>query len=306
LDKGYISSLEFADKKKEFLRLERERLRNYGDIFDIEAENWRRSQQQDADIDEYRRLASSGKIVNKDGEPVSGQMRVEIARDAERIMADLMHNRAVKPNTIQRLFGRVDGRLEKAEKIKREVAETPEYRALDFLEPGYVAGTPEYMLAMANAVREEQAKIDQWRADFIPSSRFGETVAKLKVGAADAHRIAGTAGEMSLASVDGRIAKYHREADAIVAAFEAAAKAPNPKKLKNTNHYRLLKQAKCIVPDGFGGEKYTISTKQSLSNLQADLKLPGSHWLNSVSGKNAMTAVASVAVPHRTHFSDRN
>ncbi|MCK5442216.1 MAG: hypothetical protein KAJ23_10020 [Maribacter sp.] len=288
--RGFDGERELAKKKAEFLHWEKEEFKSFGDNHAIEAENWLRSQKLEADIDEYRRLASNGKIVNAKGNPITEKLRIEIAKEAELTMADMMKDRAVKSNVLQRLTGRVDGRLTQSENINSDIVGTPEYNALDFLDPGYTTTKPEYMLALAHAIRKEEEKIDKWRTDFIPEY-------KMSVGAADAHRIAGVAGEMSLASVDARIAKYHKEANAFAEALTAMAKTPNPEDLKETEHYMLLKNEHYIVPDGLGGEKYVFPPIGSISNLQNDLNLPGSHWINSISGKNMATALASVAVP---------
>ena len=268
-----------------------------------EAETFVRQQVRDSAIDEYRRLARGGVLKNHTtGRPETGTVRRHMAEDAERALAAELDRKALKSSRydILRFLAKKDDRIAKSKEITQNIAETPEYKALDYLSPSLGNNNAEYYRALALAVRHQEAGVDKWRTDFVPKSKFS-------TGAGDAHRIAGTAGEMSLDRVDKRIARYHREADAVVKAFEAAAdlesKAARGKiaradpALLNPAQRQLLKAHGYITGTG-KNQRFTIPTgRQNLSGLKKDLNLPGSHLLNMISGRKVSEMVISTAVP---------
>lgn len=273
------------------------------DSTEREAEMFVRQQVRDSAVDEYRRLARGGVILNRDTRrPETGTVRLHMAEDAERALAAGFDKKALRSSRydILRFMATKDDRIAKAKEIKQNIADTPEYKALDFLSPSLGKNNAEYYRSLALAVRHQETGVDKWRTDFVPKSKFS-------AGAADAHRIAGTAGDMSLDKVDRRISRYHREADAVVKAFEAAAdiesKAARGKiaradpSLLSPAHRRLLTAHGYIVGKG-NKQRFTIPTgRQNLSGLKKDLNLPGSHLLNMISGESVSKMVVSTAVP---------
>lgn len=268
-----------------------------------EAETFVRREVRDSAVDEYRRLARGGMLLNnKTRRPEEGTARRHMAEDAERALAAGFDKKALRSSRydILRFMAKKDDRLAKAKEIKQAIAETPEYKALDYLSPSLGKNNAEYYRALALSVRQQEVGVDKWRTDFVPKSKFS-------AGAAAGHRIAGTAGDMSLDKVDKRISRYHREANAVVKAFEAAAdlesKAARGKiaradpALLSEAQRRLLTAHGYITGKG-RQQRFTVPTgQQNLSGLKKDLNLPGSHLLDMISAKSVTQMVVSTAVP---------
>lgn len=268
-----------------------------------EAESFVRQEVRDSAIDEYRRLARGGVLINEQtGRPESGTVRQHMAEDAERALAAELNRKALRSSRydILRFLATKDDRIAKSKEITQSIAETPEYQALDYLSPGLGNNNAEYYRSLALTVRHQEEGVDKWRTDFVPGSKFS-------TGAATAHRIAGTAGEMSLDQVDRRISRYHREADSVVTAFEAAAAIESkaargqiaradPALLSDAQ--RQLLKAHGYITGQAGQERFTIPTgRQNLSGLKKDINLPGAHLLDMISAKSVTEMVVSTAVP---------
>lgn len=262
------------------------------DPHEKEAREWVATFERDQAINEYSKLARSGVMIDADtGRQITGVERLELAERSERVLVDKLNDRALKPNRydILRYFATVDSRGTEATRIEHNIEESPEYRALDYLDIGSESSMPDFFRAMSVSVRKQQAGVNEWRTEFVPDNKF-------ETGAGTAHIIAGNAGEMSLDAVDRRIGRYHREADAAVDAFSAAAATPDPADL-SPEHHRLLKAYGYITGEP-GDERYEVPTGgPSLSGLKQELNLPGAQLLDVISGKNISIIVASAAMP---------
>lgn len=259
-----------------------------------EAEDWLRGHGRDAHIDEYRRLARSGLIRDPNVDVVlTGTVREEVARDAERALADQLRSKSLQPNRydILRWFVSKDPRKSAEEELRAEIGATPEYRALDLLSPGTTDASPDYFRGLALAVREQQNEISKWRTDLIPGS-------KITTGAGTAHIIGDNAGEMSLTQVDARIGRYQKDADAVVAALEAAAASKGDTSGLDPEHRRLLRNYGYLRQDAAGNERLAVPTgARQLAGLTGDLNLPGARLLDMVSAANAYKLLASTVLP---------
>lgn len=268
-----------------------------------EAESFVRREVRDNAVEEYRRLARGGLLLNHTTQrPEEGTTRRHMAEDAERALAAGFDKKALRSSRydILRFLATKDDRIAKGKEITQAIADTPEYKALDYLSPSLGKNNAEYYRALALSIRQQEIGVDKWRTDFVPKSKFS-------AGAAAAHRIAGTAGVMSLDKVDRRISRYHREANAVVKAFGAAAdlesKAARGKipradpALLSDAHRRLLIAHGYITGKG-RQQRFTVPTgRQNLSGLKKDLNLPGSHLLDMISAKSISQMVVSTAVP---------
>lgn len=254
-----------------------------------EAAMWILGERQKADIEEYRRLARNGLMVDPSSrEPIEGALRSQMAEDAERALADHLRRRVSQPGFMDWYH---DSRSDDAAAVQREVESAPEYQALDWLTPSRTTNMPEYFRAAALATRRSAQGVDEWRDGFIPDSKFS-------AGAGRAHYIAGSewTGDQSLAAVDRRIDAYKGQVDRVVAAFDAAA-ATTPEGL-SPEHRQLLTDMGFI--DGSDPRRLRYQVPQGvgrIEGLKSNLNLPGAHWLDAISAKNATQAVVAAAVP---------
>lgn len=278
-----------------------------------DAEHWLRQREREADIAEYVRLARGGVFVDPaTGQPIEGTERQRIARNAERQLVEALTRANLSEGVLATLMGFADTRVAVAGEREADIAASDEYRALDFINPNIDGPeTPEIFRALALAVRREQDRINAWRAARIPEGGEGGVtgwlyenfVAKQKVGLGRASEIGGwgLTGD-SLEQIDRRIAIFQRDADAVVDAFGAAATTPNPKDLLHTPegraHHRLLDRYGYIARDADGNETYRIPNDARVSQRAGrDLRLPGSSWLDIISGANVMKLVLLAAAP---------
>ena len=278
-----------------------------------DAEYWLRQREREADVAEYVRLARGGVFVDPaTGAAITGTERQRIARNAEQQLVEALRRANLNEGVLATLMGFADTRGAVAAEREADIAASDEYRALDFITPSMQgAQAPEIFRALGLAVRREQDRINAWRAARIPEGGEGGVtgwlyenfVAKQKVGLGRASEI-GDWGltRDSLEQIDRRIARFQRDADAVVAAFGAAAQTPDPRDLLKTpegqRHHRLLEQHGYITRAADGAESYRIPTDARVSaRLGRNLDLPGSTWLDIISGANVMKLVVLAAAP---------
>ena len=273
-----------------------------------QAEYWLRQREREADVAEYVRLARGGVMVDPaTGAVIEGTERQRLARNAEQQLVDALRRANLNEGVLATLMGFADTRGAVAGERAADIAASDEYRALDFIMPSLGgAQAQEIFRALAVAVRQEQDRINSWRVARIPEGGQGGVsgwlyenfVAKQKVGLGRASEIGGWGlTRDSLEEIDRRIAIFQRDADAVVAAFAAAAQTPNPKDLPRAQH-RLLEQYGYIARDAEGNETYKIPTDARVSQrIGRNLNLPGASWLDIISGANVMKLVVLAAAP---------
>lgn len=286
-----------------------------------DAEHWLRQREREADVAEYVRLARGARIVDPGtGKPIEGTERQRIARNAETQLVEALRRSNLDEGVLARLMGFADTRGVLAGDREADIAASDEYRALDYITPSLDgAKAQEVFRALGLAVRREQDRINGWRAARVPEGGEGGVsgwlyenfVAKQKVGLGRASEIGGWGlTKDSLDEIDRRIAIFQRDADAVVAAFDAASRTPDPKDLlkphptdpaitaANRRHHRLLERYGYITRNSDGSQTYRIPTDARVSaRLGRDLNLPGSSWLDIISGANVMKLVVLAAAP---------
>jgi hypothetical protein len=277
------------------------------------AEHWLRLRQREADVSEYVRLARGGIVLDPEtGAVIQGTERQRIARNAEQQLVEALKRANLNEGVLANLMGFADTRGNLAAERDADIKASDEYRALDFIRSSLEgAGAQEVLRALALAVRHEQTRINDWRAKRIPEGGEGgitgwlyeNFVAKQKVGLGRASEI-GDWGltKDSLEEIDRRIAIFQRDADAVVEAFSAAARTPNPRDLLQTEtgrrHHRLLERYGYIAKGKDGAQRYEIPTDARVSaRLARDLRLPGGSWLDIISGANVIKLVLLAAAP---------
>ncbi|UCD76115.1 MAG: hypothetical protein JSV91_04170, partial [Phycisphaerales bacterium] len=282
------------------------------DPYDHEAMLWRRRLQRSADIDEYVRLARGGLIVDRETrEPIAGIERQRIARNSEEYLEQRLRNKAVPKSTLRAIIGLQDSRHQEADRIRSRLDASYEYAALDYITPGKDPPMSEVFLAMAGAVRHHQDEIHVLRNKMIPDAGALEGkldpdnplyhwYAKWRTGLATASRIGDwglTDDKDSLTAVDARIANFRRESDAAADAFAVAARASGPSDL-SPRQKALLRSYGWIRRNRDGTETFVLPTSDArLSAIRERVDLPGAHWLDVVSAKNATRLLLSVYGP---------
>lgn len=282
------------------------------DPHDHEAMLWRRKLRRSADIDEYVRLARGGLVVDPEtGQPVTGIERRRIARNSEEYLEQRLRDKAVPKSTLRAIIGQQDSRHDEADKIRSRLDASYEYAALDYITPGKDPSMTEVFRGMAGAVRHHQDKIHELRNKMItdggalegkldPDNPLYHWYAKWRTGLGTASRIGDwglTDDKESLEAVDARIATFQRRSDAAVEAFNAASREPDPSKL-STQHQDLLKSYGWIRANEDGTATYTLPSSDSrLAAMRERVNIPGAHWLDVVSAKNATRLLVSIYGP---------
>ena len=278
-----------------------------------DAEYWLRQREREADVAEYVRLARGGIFVDPStGQPIEGTERQRIGRNAETQLAEALRRADLDEGVLANLMGFADTRVVVAGEREADIAASDEYRALDFITPSLEgAKAQEIFRALGLSVRREQDRINAWRAARVPEGGEGGVdgwlyenfVAKQTVGLGRASEI-GDWGltKDSLEQIDRRIAFFQRDADAVVAAFDAASRVSDPKDLLKTvegsRQHRLLERYGYIARGSDGSQSFRIPTDARVSGrLARDLNLPGSSWLDIISGANLMKLVVLAAAP---------
>ncbi len=269
-----------------------------------EVDQWLKRLERDLDIEEFMRVADRGLILDQQtNEPIRGQLRDRVAKNAKLELVELLRKNGVEPSLIRSVFGWADSRLDLAQQIEQEVKRDDRYRALDFIAPSTTdADMSTVFLAMANVVRRDVQEVLDWRAKLIPEgggkgipgSLYEWFVAKQKVGLGLAISI----GSGELADTDGRIATLEREANVVVTAFRAAAKFTPKELAEEFPDYHKLLETFGFIGKAKAGEYYRLPDNvAATARLRKDLKLPGASVLDVISGQNAIKAVLLVAAP---------
>jgi hypothetical protein len=267
-----------------------------------EVDQWLKQIERELDVQEFMRLAESGLIVDPTtGQPITGQQRDRVAKNAKLQLIEELRRRGVEPSFLRTIMGWGDSRLDLAQQIESEVRDSDVYRMLDFLNPGMTdADMSKVFTAMANVVQRDVQEVLDWRARLIPEGGGGGVsgtayewfVAKQKVGLGMAIKM--YSGEID--NADARIQKLVSESDAVVKAFQAAANTPNPKDLPADQH-KLLETFGYIARQKDGSEVYQLPKGDVTNRLQEGLNLPGASALDAISGANAIKLVIMVALP---------
>lgn len=286
------------------------------------AERWMKNLERRHDLEEYRRLADAGRFLDpSSGKEITGTDRTAVSRNAKEVLVEYLRKNAADKSYLGILTGTQDSRHDLADSIQHEIESTPEYKALDFITPGKDPNMPEVFSALAHAARLEEQKVHKWRTDFVEGGKFS-------TGAYKAHQLShykppseahgktlkekpgsdasgslfdfNWTGKNSLTNVDRRIESFSRDTDAVVDCFNAAAKNPDPRMLSE-KHHLLLQSYGYIRRNPDGTETYQIpkpgDQHRRLASLGNKLSLPGSHWLNAISGRNITKTVISTVVP---------
>lgn len=277
-------------------------------------EEFLRRSQTELEVAEYRRLARSGTFLSEqNGQPVSGQSRLAMARDAEQVLVNRLNAKALRPSRYDILAFTLskDERAIRAETLAKEIKETPEYVALDMLSPADFGNQGMRYLAVASALRQQQQGVADWRAKFVKGTDTGIAAvdgftSMLQTGAADYSRIWDNAGDMSLSKVDARISRYNAHVDQLIPAITEAGKlqlearrAGKPLDLSKLSARSRELLIKAQMLQGKPGQQRLVLNDKTrvFGGLNEGLNLPGDHFLNSVSGLNMLEMAATTYIP---------
>lgn len=284
-------------------------------------DRWFQTTDRERAVEEYVRLARNGLFVDPaTGRPIGGQERTYIARNALLQLLQCLKRKGIEPTRFQALRGITDSRLQVAQRIDDIIESDEAYRILPFTNPGD-EDMSQLFKGLTRFVRDEQRQVEEWRVKLIAGGdvtlpvvgtvAVPEWLAKQRVGLGTGIRLSGyvppeqaraegrtpAAGSDDFTAVDLRIEAFEREADAVVAAFEAAATTPNARNL-TPDQYALLKTHGFIVEDRDGSASYQMpTTLRTGARLKQGLDLPGSILLDVISGENLIKAVAMTAAP---------
>jgi hypothetical protein len=258
--------------------------------------------ERDADLEEYVRLATSSIVVDANGQPLSALERSRIAKNALQQLAECLRRNNLDAGfvtrTFRRLFGTDDSRINVGRTYDELVAQSDEYRALNFIRPGTADGDmPQVFRALAAVVRGEQTRIHDWVGEYVPDPQkklFGHLGAKIEaLSLGRRGQVLRGSGDDSLEKIEGRIEAFDREADAAADAFAAAARTPDPRNLPRAQR-ELLRNFGYIATRSDGTEFYQMPRRlQATTGLTRNLNLPGSTWLDVFSGENAVKAAVA-------------
>jgi hypothetical protein len=278
----------------------------------VEADQWLKKLIRDLRLQEFDRIADGGLIVDPTtGQPVKGQQRDRVAKNAKLQLAEALRKSGVDPDYLRLILGWGDSREDLAAQIEESVRRNDTYRMLDLIDPSMTdADMSVVFSAMAHVIHQDVQEVLDWRAQLIaeggeggvPGWLYEQFVAKQKVGLGLALKIySGEIGGVdehgNPIGVDQRIQKLADESEAVVKAFQAAARTQDPRQLPADQHELLLTfQYIAVRPDGT--EYYTLPAQNATTaRLRRDLDLPGASMLDVISGVNAMKLVLMVAAP---------
>ncbi len=259
-----------------------------------EAQTWFRRRRREIDKEEYTRLAIEAPMLWPDTrEPVTGKLRIEIARNAEANLGYRLASAAVRSRIPFHDLFFADPRIAEAAKIAAKVKNTPEYVLLNYLTTGAEPPPAVYFLAAARAIRHEQELMHKWFDEgYLPKRWMG-------LGLATTARLLDLTGKTSATAVRKVLDEFYADADAAAGALDAAGshKTHGPSDLTAAQQ-RLLEKYGYIRVAADGSKSFAIPTSsRRLGGLRGSLDLPGAHFMDVVNPENVVITIASVVLP---------
>jgi len=253
------------------------------------------------DLEEYRRLALTGLIVNPETtQPIGGMLRIRIAQQAEQALIQYLKRtgKAAGPFT-KMVFGEPLRAL--GSSLEKELEKNADYKLLKFLDHGEEPTPQFFFLIAARVIRAEQeGLLSAYRDGYLGGGTTQVDLEQLL-------RVANLHGDDddNIDDVKMRVERYLKDMDTAHDALISARKlTPQELEQKKPRHYILMREMGFIAGqnDDPEGARYVIPENQRsfrsfAQRARGTAYLPGKGVLSAINLRNAAQILASAIIP---------